>query len=574
MSKWSLLMALCAAGVGSTAAETLYNGIVLPEKWPPATSTTADAGPQPVPYLEPEKIPATIPIDVGRQLFVDDFLIELTDLERVYHHPRKYEGNPVLRPETPWEINAPGNDIALPKGGGLWWDVKRQVFRLWYEAGWCREICYAESADGIHWVRPTLDVVPGTNRILPKQRVDSWSVVPDFETDDPDQRWKLFASAGGNPTRSHVYTSSDGFHWKNHRLTGLNEDRSTVHYNPFRKKWIYSLRSNWRGRARNYVEAEDFLSGADWHWPFPSTKPSWTDTKNFTNTVDCVRWLAADDQDVPTQTPYCNRKATLYNFDAVAYESIMLGAFEIHWGPENGKCLAEGLPKITDIQFCYSRDGFHYSRPDRTAAIASERWEAYGKSWDVGYVQPLSNLCVIMGDELWFYYGAFSGDKTRRVIDSPNIPGSGNGNLNGMYAHGAMGFARLRRDGFAGLRTKDRGLLVTRPLVFSGAHLFVNLDAPDGELKTEVLSAEDNRILATLSIVKGNATKMEVGNVSALAGKRVKFRFLLERGELYAFWVSKGRFGASGGYVAGGGRGYNGLKDDEMREQHLGNNRQ
>lgn len=107
MSKLSVLTVLCGAVAGSVTAETLYNGIVLPEVWPPATSTTADAGPQPVPYLRPENIPATIPIDIGRQLFVDDFLIESTDLERVYHHPRKYEGNPVLKPETPWEINTP-----------------------------------------------------------------------------------------------------------------------------------------------------------------------------------------------------------------------------------------------------------------------------------------------------------------------------------------------------------------------------------------------------------------------------------------------------------------------------------
>lgn len=116
MSKLSVLTVLCGVA-GSVTAETLYNGIVLPEVWPPETSITANAGPQPVPYLRAENIPTTIPIDVGRQLFVDDFLIESTNLKRVYHHPRKYEGNPVLNPETPWEINTPGNSIALPKAG-------------------------------------------------------------------------------------------------------------------------------------------------------------------------------------------------------------------------------------------------------------------------------------------------------------------------------------------------------------------------------------------------------------------------------------------------------------------------
>lgn len=561
MSKLSALTVLCGAVAGSVTAETLYNGIVLPEVWPPATSTTADAGPQPVPYLRLENIPATIPIDVGRQLFVDDFLIELTDLKRVYHHPRKYEGNPVLKPETPWEINTPGNAIALPKGGGLWWDARRKVFRLWYEAGWCREICYAESRDGIRWERPALDVVPGTNRILPQQRVDSWSVVPDPEAADPNQRWKLFSAFGGNPAKSEVYTSPDGIHWMNHHRTGLNEDRSTMHRNPFRNKWIFSLRSNWRGRSRNYVEADDFLTGASWHWALPKGKQSWKAVESFTNTVDCFRWLAADNLDVQTNTPYCNRQASLYNFDAVAYESIMLGAFEVHWGPENGVCERKGLPKITDIQFAYSRDGFHYSRPDRTAAIASERWEAYGEKWDVGYVQPLSNLCVIKGDELWFYYGAFSGDTRRRVISSPNVPESGNGNLNGIYAHGAMGFARLRRDGFVGLQASKKGSVTTRPILFSGSRLFVNLDAPEGSLRTEVLDATSGKVVAALPETKGDGVKLQVGDVSKFAGRRVKFRFVLEKGELYAFWVSPDASGKSGGYLAGGGPGYEGLKD-------------
>ncbi|MCC7087092.1 MAG: hypothetical protein IT427_18990, partial [Pirellulales bacterium] len=62
--------------------ERLYNGIVLPEEWPPRNIDPRDVEPMRVPYLESP--PAVIPIDVGRQLFVDDFLIEKTDLARQY----------------------------------------------------------------------------------------------------------------------------------------------------------------------------------------------------------------------------------------------------------------------------------------------------------------------------------------------------------------------------------------------------------------------------------------------------------------------------------------------------------
>ena len=64
------------------AGETLYNGVVLPDRWPPRyTEYTRE--PMPVPYLDNR--PEVIVIDVGRQLFVDDFLIDQTNLQRVYH---------------------------------------------------------------------------------------------------------------------------------------------------------------------------------------------------------------------------------------------------------------------------------------------------------------------------------------------------------------------------------------------------------------------------------------------------------------------------------------------------------
>ena len=86
-------------------------------------------------------------IDTGRQLFVDDVLVETMDgLVRRYHYPVKYSGNPVLKAETKFEIPEPPlNRVTLPKGGGLWWDAKANVFKLWYEVGWCGVIHYATS---------------------------------------------------------------------------------------------------------------------------------------------------------------------------------------------------------------------------------------------------------------------------------------------------------------------------------------------------------------------------------------------------------------------------------------------
>ena len=84
--------------------EKLYNNIVLPELWPPRDIDPVDMSEIEVPYLK-EK-PEVIDISVGRQLFVDDFLISETDgLYPFYHKAVKFEGNPVLVPETDEERN-------------------------------------------------------------------------------------------------------------------------------------------------------------------------------------------------------------------------------------------------------------------------------------------------------------------------------------------------------------------------------------------------------------------------------------------------------------------------------------
>ena len=86
---------------------TSPDGIVLPDAWPPArTAAEVLSGePMPLPYLQHP--PPVIPIDLGRQLFIDDFLIESTTLTRSFHPPAPLAA-PVLTAEKPWEIDSEG----------------------------------------------------------------------------------------------------------------------------------------------------------------------------------------------------------------------------------------------------------------------------------------------------------------------------------------------------------------------------------------------------------------------------------------------------------------------------------
>src|SRR5689334_5385357 len=96
---------LAAEPSASSEGETLYNGIRLPSPWPPKIAEIP-RDPVTPPYLKSP--PAVIPIDVGRQLFVDDFLVAETTLTRTFHAPKEHADNPLVRPDKPWEAKGDG----------------------------------------------------------------------------------------------------------------------------------------------------------------------------------------------------------------------------------------------------------------------------------------------------------------------------------------------------------------------------------------------------------------------------------------------------------------------------------
>jgi len=528
------------AAVAPAAGGTLYNGIRLADPWPPRLRSLPDV-PLTPPYLVDP--PAVIPIDVGRQLFVDDFLIEQSSLVRTFHRADYHPANPILRPATTWEThdsyadrtNTHPNPAAMPFSDGVFYDPADRVFKMWYMGGYEENTCYATSADGIHWERPTLDVVRGTNIVMAGNR-DSSTTWIDLNEPNPARRYKM---ASWHDYYLEQFVSPDGIHWTKTGNSGYTGDRTTFFYNPFRDVWVFSLRSAQDAGARHrlYFETDDFAGGTRWRKDEP------------------VLWIGADTSD-PRRRDY-NIPAELYNLDCVAYESILLGLFTIFRGERPER------EKPNDVCVGYSRDGFHWARPDREAFVGVSE---HAGDWNWANVQSAGGGCLVVGDRLYFYVSG------RHGLPGTNLPDVC-----------ATGLATLRRDGFASLdhpgtarveRVPPPGLgpgtIITRPVRFSGRHLFVNAAAPAGELRVEVLDEAGKTIApytaAACVPVRGDSTCARVAwsgapDLSALAHRPVRFRFQLTNGALYAFWVSTDTTGASHGYVAAGGPGFTGPTD-------------
>lgn len=532
----------------SAQQKQLHNGIIYPEQWPPRYEEPATAKDMPVPYLQ-EK-PSVIPVNVGRQLFVDNFLISETNMQPVAHTPNFYANNPVLEPDRDWEKTVEGAPYAAPFSDGIWFDEKEGKFKMWYLAGagtihkqdkQTFYTGYAESLDGKVWSKPILDVFDNTNIVDTCNR-DAATIWLDKMEKDPAKRYKMF-NVERRPTDRRwqfiLKYSADGIHWSNGvAQSGDLYDRSSAFYNPFRGVWALSMRysTSVSSRSRSYLENVDPEVAVSMAHRIRKGVPD----KNM------VYWFTPSDKE-SRHPEFPEVDPGIYNFDAIAYESIMLGLYSVWQGPENNMCGKLGIQKKNEIFLGYSRDGFHFSRQSFKPFMAVNEVDG---AWNWGNMQSINGVPLIVGDSLYFYSSG------RRLNDI-------------MWdSYTSTGLATLRRDGFVSMQAgKAEGYLVTEKIVFDGKYLFVNADVHDkkGTLAVEILDADGNPIpeytkKECVALKKVNSTKQmitwkNVKDLAELSGKTVRLKFYVTNGDLYSFWISPWNSGESRGYTAGGGPG-------------------
>ena len=164
-------------------------------------------------------------LNIGNRLecFFDQELLDMnaTDAEVRLHQPVRREVSMVHDAE--WEGDMSNYHCILNDDG-----LYRMYYLGWRYRGNAPVVCYAESRDGIHWVKPVIGTHEfagsrANNIVLDKTEnpeIDNFMVFKDENPlCDPEKRYKAAASSGETIDGVHhhglyLFVSADGINFK------------------------------------------------------------------------------------------------------------------------------------------------------------------------------------------------------------------------------------------------------------------------------------------------------------------------------------------------------------------------
>lgn len=415
-------------------------------------------------------------------LFVDDEnVLYRSGTQKEIASLRKHDQNPVVAPDKPWE------------GMIGWVSVYRNPqtgkFQMWYQAYNEKRtedkrlkcvVAYAESVDGKTWVKPNLGLFPyyevkDTNIVLigsSNGYGDRYcnSVLVEARETDPTRRYKMvYYDWEPDDDRNlgagtHIAFSPDGIHWTKHErmvhktsygLKGaqpLFSDENIYVEGPVkdgrpRKSWLVPISMS-DAQDVFYDELKQCYVGYGKMWMHgPDGGSHWKHGMGRIESQDFIHWskpqfiLSVGDDD-PPQHEFHTSPVFLYNRQYFSLNQI----------------LNRSVGTI-DVELMSSRDGLRWDRP-----YIGQPFLQRGKASDFDAATLLTNgTPVIVGDEMWFYYGAYRGTAIGAVGLDRQVTGSKD------YYSG-VGLAMMKKDRFVGITVDPRihsrnSLKITRETV-------------------------------------------------------------------------------------------------------------
>ncbi|NUQ64521.1 MAG: hypothetical protein HUU20_18810 [Pirellulales bacterium] len=468
------------------------------------------------------------------------------NLRLTLHPPRKHAANPVLRrggKGTPDDYRAQFYGSVIREGGKfrMWYiAIDEQAIRTLSKHAYrgCRA-AYAESDDGIHWVKPNLGLVEhGGSRnnnlvLVDPPDVTGLHLVVLHEPDDPDpaRRYKMMhqirwaeAPAFGWTTSVPLF-SADGFHWKletpgSPRNYAISTPDMPLPPEHTEQSGLYK----WDGLY--YLTGQQLSPWVH----FPDGSPCGRVMTSF-HSADFVHWSHAKTlayhRSGYTPAPQGQGKESHSPASVWHRGNVLIGLHGL-W---------EGSAKVADrrmpLGLLISNDGRHFREPVVDSPLVpfgdDGQWDQRGLLSGQGFEQ--------VGDETYIWYGNWDLSAT-----------------GGAETYGGVGLLTMRRDGFGSLsplKPGDPAQLVTDVFPVSAAGLSVNADGISGEarLKIELLDPLESPIPqysgenAAVVTASGVLTPVRWPNEAAdLPDRNVRVRIRFEgshadRARLYALYI-------------------------------------
>jgi hypothetical protein len=397
------------------------------------------------------------------------------------------------------------------------------LYRLWYvtydfdkDGQENDRICYAESRDFINWHRPDLglisyrgsvhnNIVYGLGRKKHGGHTGAHGATVFFDPSAlPDARYKmayLGPATKGQQLLNWIYgaTSPDGIHWSSipAAIGKFSSDTQSVAlYDEQLKKYVLYVRQ-WTPQnvvgfgGRRIVGRTESERFTQFPAPTPvlSPSPSWDPSMDiYTNAYHL--WPGADAAHIMLPALYHRNTDTL------------------------------------TLHLAVSRDGHSWTLPGPAPILAEN--SSYEK------VTTYAGCGIVPYEKGKWAFPVFFSRRSHNeyVSERPAI-----------YA------AVIREDGLMAVESTLRGEFYTYPCVFDGGRLLLNsFSYPGGEIRIEIIELKpkfearpfDGLALEDCDPVRGSSMWRPVSwngteDISALAGKIVRFRFLLIRSRIFAF---------------------------------------
>ncbi len=445
-------------------------------------------------------VQAKPPVEIGSrvEMFVDDWLMDTKrNVSLRLNTPVRREV--VLVTDKAWEGVDSAYYTVIQDGAKV---------RLFYR-GLCpsdgdnRQLtCYAESTDGIHFSRPSLNLFEFAgskqNNVIWKG-IEAHNFAPFLDSNPHCKPTERFKALGGINSKLYAFASPDGIHWKKLQETPVLTDGA---FDSLNTAFWDEMAGVYRCYSRYWSEAGSVRA------------------IQHCTSKDFVHWSKPEPNRYAEGTPYEHFYTNATRPCPGAPHFLL--SFPKRFVPERTKLPGYKEPGVSDAVFMSSRDGVNWSRTFLDAWVRPGRDP---KNWTQRSNMPASGIVQLTDDEFSIYISEHY-----------------------QWADNRLCRLTVRKHGFASVHAENSGgEFTTRPLTFTGKNLLLNYaTSAAGSVQVEIQDSTGQSIsgyaLTDMPPLYGDELAAPVtwkagSDLSALVGKTVRFRFVMKDADLYSLQV-------------------------------------